>query len=93
MFNRLSCLASLQDLTIGGTTLVLQLEAGLHKMEKLCNLESFRVRHLQTVLGDDEVRWLIGAWPKLKRARFESGSLAPPWLRYIRRQRPHLILC
>ncbi|KAF9200497.1 hypothetical protein BGZ49_009288 [Haplosporangium sp. Z 27] len=92
MFNQLSRLESLQDLAIGGANLVLQLEAGLSKMEKLSNLESFRIRLLQTVLGEDEIRWLVEAWPKLKRMRFESGSLPAPWFRYFRRQRPHLVL-
>ncbi|KAF9355769.1 F-box only protein 41 [Mortierella sp. AD094] len=92
MFNQLSRLESLQDLAIGGPNLVLQLEAGLYKMEKLGNLESFRIKHLQTVLGEDEIRWLVEAWPKLKRVRFESGSLPAPWFRYFRRQRPHLVL-
>ncbi|KAF8936422.1 F-box and leucine-rich repeat protein 4 [Dissophora ornata] len=92
MFNQLSRLESLQDLAIGGANLVLQLEAGLSKMEKLGNLESFRIKHLQTVLGEDEIRWLVEAWPKLKRVRFESGTLPAPWFRYFRRQRPHLVL-
>ncbi|KAF9356811.1 hypothetical protein BGX34_009734 [Mortierella sp. NVP85] len=93
MFNQLSCLERLRDLTIGSASLELQLEAGLTKMEKLCNLESFRIQKLQSALEDDEVRWLIDAWPKLKRARFGSGSLSQPWLRYFRRQRPQLALC
>ncbi|KAF9113404.1 F-box and leucine-rich repeat protein 4 [Mortierella sp. AM989] len=92
MFNQLSRLERLQDLAIGGANLVLELEAGLSKMEKLGNLESFRIKHLQTVLGEDEIRWLVEAWPKLKRVRFESGSLPAPWFRYFRRQRPHLVL-
>ncbi|KAI1296174.1 F-box and leucine-rich repeat protein 4, partial [Mortierella claussenii] len=78
MFQQLSRLEGLQDLAIGGANLVLQLEAGLSQMGKLGNLESFRIKHLQTVLGDDEIRWLVEAWPKLKRVRFESGSLPAP---------------
>ncbi|KAG0294401.1 hypothetical protein BGZ98_001783 [Dissophora globulifera] len=92
MFNQLSRLENLLDLAIGGANLVLELEAGLSKMEKLGNLQSFRIKHLQTVLGEDEIRWLVEAWPNLKRVRFESGSLPAPWLRYFRRQRPHLVL-
>ncbi|KAF9916148.1 F-box and leucine-rich repeat protein 4 [Lobosporangium transversale] len=92
MFSQLSRLAALQDLAIGGASLILQLEAGLPQMAKLSNLESFRIKHLQTELGEDEIRWLIDAWPKLKRARFESGSLPTPWYRYFRQQRPQLVL-
>ncbi|KAI8353038.1 hypothetical protein B0O80DRAFT_452966 [Mortierella sp. GBAus27b] len=93
MFQQLSRLESLQDLTIGDPSLELQIEAGLGTLEKLCNLESLRIKNLQAALGDDEVRWMIDAWPKLKRARFESGSLSTPWLRHFRQQRPHLVLC
>ncbi|KAG0213258.1 hypothetical protein BGX28_004831 [Mortierella sp. GBA30] len=92
MFNQLCRLENLQDLAIGGSNLVLELGAGLSKLGHLFRLESFRIKHLQTALGDDEIRWLIEAWPKLKRVKFESGSLPFPWLRYIQRRRPHLVL-
>ncbi|KAF9572870.1 Dynein regulatory complex subunit 6 [Mortierella alpina] len=92
MFSQLSRLETLQDLAMGGTNLVLELEAGLSKLGQLSQLVSFRLSLVQGVLGEDEIRWLIEAWPKLKRVKFESGSLPSPWLRYFRRQRPHLVL-
>ncbi|KAF9960187.1 Dynein regulatory complex subunit 6 [Mortierella alpina] len=92
MFDQLSRLETLQDLVIGGTNLVLELEAGLSKLGQLSQLVSFRLSLVQGVLGEDEIRWLIEAWPKLKRVKFESGSLPAPWLRYFRRRRPHLVL-
>ncbi|KAF9946755.1 hypothetical protein BGZ70_003051 [Mortierella alpina] len=92
MFSQLSRLETLQDLAIGGTNLVLELEAGLSKMGQLSQLVSFRLSLVQGVLGEAEIRWLIEAWPKLKRVKFESGSLPSPWLRYFRRRRPHLVL-
>lgn len=91
MFSQLSRLETLQDLAIGGTNLVLELEAGLSKMGQLSQLVSFRLSPVQGVLGEDEIRWLVEAWPKLRRVKFESGSLPSPWLRYFRRQRPHLV--
>ncbi|KAF9988401.1 Dynein regulatory complex subunit 6 [Mortierella antarctica] len=91
MFNQLSRLETLRDLAIGGTNLVLELEAGLSKLGQLSQLVSFRLSLVQGVLGEDEIRWLIEAWPKLKRVKFEAGSLPSPWLRYFRRRRPHLV--
>lgn len=92
MYNQLSRLLCLQDLAIGGPYQDLQLEAGFDKMGELVNLESFRIHHLQTALGEDEIRWLVEAWPKLKRLKVELASLSEPWRRYFRRRRPHLIL-
>ncbi|KAF9434854.1 hypothetical protein BGZ76_007289 [Entomortierella beljakovae] len=93
MFSQLSRLESLHDLAIGGANLELKLEAGLSKMERLSCLETFSISHLQTELCEDEIRWMIDeAWPNLKRVRFNPGSLPIPWLRYFRRQRPHLVI-
>jgi len=92
MYDQLSQLLFLQDLAIGGPHQDLQLGAGLDKMGRLVNLESFRINHLQTALGEDEIRWLVEAWPKLKRLKVELASLSEPWRRYFRRRRPHLVL-
>ncbi|KAF9910140.1 hypothetical protein EC991_007272 [Linnemannia zychae] len=92
MFDQFSRLSYLQDLAIGGPYQDLRLEAGLDRMGKLINLESFRVTHLQNALGEDEIRWLVEAWPKLKRLKMELAALSEPWRRYFRRRRPHLIL-
>ncbi|KAG0264283.1 hypothetical protein BGZ95_003622 [Linnemannia exigua] len=92
MFDQLSRLSCLQDLAIGGPYLDLRLEAGLDKMGKLDNLESFRINHLQNALGEDEIRWLVEVWPKLKRLKVELAALSEPWRRYFRRRRPHLVL-
>ncbi|KAF9134774.1 hypothetical protein BGW39_005861 [Mortierella sp. 14UC] len=92
MFDQLSRLSHLQDLAIGGPYQDLQLEAGLDRMGKLVNLESFRITHLQNALGEDAIRWLVEAWPKLKRLKVELAALSEPWRRHFRRRRPHLVL-
>ncbi|KAF9101087.1 hypothetical protein BGX29_005998 [Mortierella sp. GBA35] len=92
MYDQLSRLSYLQDLAIGGPSQDLQLAAGFDKMGKLANLESFRIHHLQSTLGEDEIRWLAEAWPKLKRLKVELAALSEPWRRYFRRRRPNLVL-
>jgi hypothetical protein len=92
MFDQLSRLLRLQDLAIGGPYQDLQLEAGFDRLGKLVSLESFRITHLQNALGEDEIRWLIEAWPKLKRLKAELAALSEPWRRHFRRCRPHLVL-
>ncbi|KAF9193224.1 hypothetical protein BGZ51_003973 [Haplosporangium sp. Z 767] len=92
MFNQLSCLESLQDLAIGSMSMVMELSDGLSKLGDLVNLETFRIQQLQNILGDDEIRWFVEAWPKLKRIKFETGSLPEPWRRYFLRWRPQVIL-
>ncbi|KAF9409617.1 hypothetical protein BGZ94_001900 [Podila epigama] len=92
MFLQLSRLSKLQDLSLGGPFMDLRLSAGMERLEGLESLCSIRITQLQTSLAEDEIRWIIEAWPKLKRAKFDHDILPRPWLRYFHRQRPHLVL-
>ncbi|GJJ70121.1 hypothetical protein EMPS_02470 [Entomortierella parvispora] len=92
MFEQLGRLRSLRDLVLGGSTLTLELSSGMSKLGELEDLESFRIASLEVILAEDEIRWIVDSWPKLKRIKFESGTLPPPWKRYFRHQRPQLIL-
>jgi len=92
MFEQLSRLLSLRDLVLGGSNLTLELSSGMSRLGRLEELESFRIAALEVILAEDEIRWIVDSWPKLKRIKFESGTLPAPWKRYFRQRRPHLIL-
>ncbi|KAG0053870.1 hypothetical protein BGZ83_000267 [Gryganskiella cystojenkinii] len=92
MFDQLSRLRSLRDLVVGGSTLKLELESGMHKLGQLEGLESLRITALEVILQEDEIRWIVESWPRLKRIKFEAKTLPEPWKRYFRQRRPHLIL-
>ncbi|KAG0236485.1 hypothetical protein BGW42_003391 [Actinomortierella wolfii] len=92
MFRQLSQLHCLKDLTLGGSNMSIRLADGLDKLGTLPCLESWHVQQLEGTLADEEIRWLIEAWPKsLKRVRYDRNTLPKPWMRYYRRSRPHLL--
>ncbi|KAG0344541.1 hypothetical protein BG004_004376 [Podila humilis] len=92
MFRQLGQLSNLQDLAMGGPHMDLQLSSGLSQLDGLSSLSSIRIMQLQTPLAEDEIRWIVGAWPLLKRAKFDADTLPRPWYRYFVRQRPHVVL-
>ncbi|KAF9167706.1 hypothetical protein DFQ26_003494 [Actinomortierella ambigua] len=92
MFGQLSQLRHLKDLAIGGAKMSIRLSDGLDKLGELPCLESWQVRQLEGTLGEDEIRWLIEAWPlTLKRVRYDRDTWPKTWMRYYRRRRPRLL--
>ncbi|KAF9973788.1 hypothetical protein BGZ73_002948 [Actinomortierella ambigua] len=92
MFEQLAQLRHLKDIVIGGSRVSLRLSDGLDKLGELPCLETWQVRQLEGALGEDEIHWLIEAWPlTLKRVVYNRETLSEPWMRYYRRRRPRLV--
>ena len=73
VYDRLARFTNLETLWLGGSSglkayscLEISLESGLDRISGLKKLKKLNVSHMETRIGEQEVKWMVEQWPELR---------------------------